>query len=193
MVSVGRLDERKGIHVAIEALALLPAEATLDIVGRGDDRYEASLRSLAEQRDVSDRVRFAVAERGELAVLYAAADVVVFPTLWEEPFGLVPIEAMACGTPVVATGTGGSSEFLLDGFNCSLVAPGEPEALAAAVRRLASDRALRATLREGGYRTADELTVDRLADVLERWHVAAADRFANGRPEDRRLALRASG
>jgi glycosyltransferase involved in cell wall biosynthesis len=189
MLSVGRLDERKGIHIAVEALAKLPEQATLDIVGRGDDRYEETLRSLAAERGLGDRVRFAAVERHELAERYAAADVVVFPTLWEEPFGLVPVEAMACGTPVVATGTGGSSEFLLDGFNCLHVPPGDAGALAGAVRRLADDDALRRRLLAGGYRTAEELNVDRLADVLERWHVAAAERFAAGRPEDRRLAL----
>jgi glycosyltransferase involved in cell wall biosynthesis len=190
MLTVGRLDERKGIHVAIQALAHLPETATLDIVGRGDERYEASLREMVRREGVAERVRFDVVERWELAERYAAADVVLFPTLWEEPFGLVPVEAMACGTPVVATGTGGSSEFLLDGFNCVHVPAGDAQALAGAVRRISDDADLRRSLRTGGFRTAEELNVDRLADVLERWHVAAAERFSSGRPEDRVLALR---
>jgi glycosyltransferase involved in cell wall biosynthesis len=189
LLSVGRLDERKGIHVAVEALAHLPDEATLDIVGRGDERYEARLRELSDGRALNGRVRFDAVERSALARRYADADVFVFPVLWEEPFGLVPVEAMTCGTPVVATGTGGSAEFLLDGVNCLLVPAGDPVALAGAVRRLADDDSLRRRLVEGGYRTADELNVDRLADVLEAWHVAAAERFRSGAPEHRRLSL----
>jgi glycosyltransferase involved in cell wall biosynthesis len=189
MLSVGRLDERKGIHVAIEALPQLPAEATLEILGRGDASYQKRLRELARELGVADRVRFGVVERSELAGVYGEADVVLFPTLWEEPFGLVPVEAMACGTPVIATGTGGSTEFLIDGVNCVRIPPGDAAAIADAVRRYAEDPPLRARVVRGGLRTAEELDVDRLADVLEAWHLAAAERFINGRPPERQLAL----
>jgi glycogen synthase len=185
LLSVGRLDERKGVHLAIEALRALPSGATLDVLGRGDAEYRARLEALAAELGVSDRVRFAVVPRAELAARYRAADAVVFPTLWDEPFGLVPVEAMACGTPVVATATGGSAEFLFDEMNIVKVPPGDPEALAEGIRRIAADAGLRAALAEGGRRTADELTVDRLADVLEPWHRAAAERFVHGRPPDR--------
>jgi glycosyltransferase involved in cell wall biosynthesis len=99
---------------------------------------------------------------------------------------------MACGTPVVATGVGGSAEFLRDGVNCVLFPPGDPVALAAAVRRIHDDPELRRRLLDGGLRTVAQLDVGRLADVLEEWHVAAASRFADGRPADRRLDLPAS-
>jgi glycosyltransferase involved in cell wall biosynthesis len=95
------------------------------------------------------------------------------------------LEAMACGTPVVATGTGGSGEYLEDRVNCLIVPPGNADALAAAVRTLAADPALRARVIAGGARTAADLTLDRLADTLEEWHVAAAARFASGRPAHR--------
>jgi glycosyltransferase involved in cell wall biosynthesis len=189
LLCIGRLDDRKGVHIAIEALSRLPGEATLDIIGRGDSAYEARLRALADRPGLRERVRFSVVERGDLRRIYSEADAVLFPTLWEEPFGLVPVEAMACGTPVVATGTGGSTEFLLDGFNCLRVPPGDADALAEALRRLAADPALRSRLAEGGLRTAADLDVDRLADVLEAWHIAAAEGFARGRPPDRQLAF----
>ena len=181
----GRLDERKGIHVAIEAMRYLPDAATLEIVGRGDDDYRAALVDQATQLGVANRVTFDYQEREELHARYSAADVVVFPVLWSEPFGLVPVEAMACGTPVVATGTGGSGEYLQDRVNCLLSPPGDASALASAIRRLADDEALRARLVEAGLITAEELDVERLADTLERWHQAAADRFAHGRPPER--------
>jgi glycosyltransferase involved in cell wall biosynthesis len=185
LLSVGRLDERKGVHVAIEALARLPAEATLDILGRGDAPYRARLEARARDLGLAGRVRFDVAPRHDLRERYRRACAVVFPTLWDEPFGLVPVEAMACDTPVVATATGGSQEFLFDGVNIVKVPVGDPAALAHGLERLAGDPALRARLVEAGRRTAAELTTDRLSDVLEAWHLAAAERFANGRPADR--------
>jgi glycosyltransferase involved in cell wall biosynthesis len=96
---------------------------------------------------------------------------------------------MACGTPVVATGVGGSGEFLVDGYNCVLFPPGDVAALAAAVERVHADAGLRNRIVAGGVETVDELDVDRLADVLDAWHAAAADRFRHGRPPARRLRL----
>ncbi|HEV2686724.1 MAG TPA: glycosyltransferase, partial [Actinomycetota bacterium] len=138
---------------------------------------------------LTDRVRFDVVARSDLPARYGKADAVLFPVRWEEPFGLVPIEAMACGTPVIATGLGGSAEFLADGENCLLVPPNDPTALVVAVTRLAGDGALRARLVQGGLPLADELTTDHLAEVFEAWHQAVAERFANGQPPDRKLPL----
>lgn len=173
LLQVGRLDPRKGIETSVRALAQLPPEAGLDVVGRGDDSHQRHLEAVAAELGVRDRVRFAARPRSELAEVYAAADVVLFPPVWEEPFGLVPLEAMACATPVIATGTGGSAEFLVDGVNCQLIPPGDPDALAAAVRRLAGDPGLRARLVAGGLATAREHDVDRYAEQLEAEHLAA--------------------
>jgi glycogen(starch) synthase len=186
MLYVGRIDDRKGIDTAIAAVPLLPDAARLTVVGRGDRRHLRDLGALASRVGVADRVQFLDAvDRSSLADHYHEADVVVFPPRWEEPFGLVPVEAMSCGVPVVATCTGGSAEFLGDGRNCLRFEPGNAEDLAAAVQRLADDRGLRERLVAGGLQTAAELDVDRLAYVLEQWHVAAATRFAAGRPADR--------
>lgn len=185
LLYVGRIDRRKGIATAIEALALLDEAHTLDIVGSGDDQHLDELRALVDRCGLGSRVRFSSVERSRLAGRYRVADALLFPSEWTEPFGLVPVEAMACGTPVIATGVGGSGEFLVDGANCVLFPPGDREGLAAAVRRLAGEPSLRARLVAGGAVTAAELTVDRLAEVLSGWHLAAADRFTGGPPEDR--------
>lgn len=151
---VGRIDERKGISTAIRALALLPG-ARLSVCGDGDAAHLAELRALTTQLGVAERVRFERSPRGRVWDRYAEADAIVFPVLWEEPWGLVPLEAMATGTPVIATGKGGSAEYLRAGENCLLFAPpDDPAALAAAVERLAGDRKLCARLREGGHDTA---------------------------------------
>lgn len=155
LLYVGRIDSRKGIETAVRALRHLP-DATLTVVGSGDDAYLGRLRAIARETGVADRTAFrGGAGRGDLPGIYAEADAVVFPVLWEEPWGLVPLEAMAVGVPVLATGRGGSGEFLRDGQNSLVYEPAEdPGALAAAVRRLGDDPALRTALRAEGHATA---------------------------------------
>ena len=162
LLYVGRLDERKGVDTAVEALAHLP-RATLTLVGGWDEDEERRLRELAERHGVAARVVFAgQRSRADVRAAYADADVVVFPVRWEEPWGLVPLEAMARGRPVVATGRGGSGEYLRDGENALLFEAGDPRGLALAVERLAGDPALRTRLREGGLATAPLHTEDNL-------------------------------
>jgi glycogen(starch) synthase len=185
LLYAGRIDARKGIETAIRALGQLPAEAILEINGRGDGGEQARLGVVAADLGVGDRIEWRDERREELAARYHAADVLLFPTTWEEPFGLVPLEAMACGTPVISTATGGTGEYLVDGVNGLVVPKGDHRALAAAVERLAADVALRARLVEAGRITAEGLHVDGLADVLEGWHIAAARGFDEGTPADR--------
>jgi glycosyltransferase involved in cell wall biosynthesis len=167
----GRLVREKGVFTLVKALSLLPEQATLDLVGHGHDSVKQELREHASELGVADRVTFALASsREDLRDRYRAADVVVMSSEWPEPFGLVPLEAMACATPVVATGTGGSGEFLDDEVNCLLFAPGDAEALAAAIRRMADDPPLRARLVAGGIETVRRMNMDGYADKLEVLH-----------------------
>jgi glycosyltransferase involved in cell wall biosynthesis len=172
LLCLGRIVPQKGVRTAIEAMSLLPAEATLRIVGEGDAAYRRDLERLARELNVADRVRFEPPKRGQRVFeVYRACDALLFPVQWPEPFGLVPLEAMALGRPVIATGRGGSGDYLEDGANSLLFAAGDATALAAAVTRLAADSGLRDLLREGGYRTAAEHGEDRfnqgaLAEML---------------------------
>jgi glycosyltransferase involved in cell wall biosynthesis len=154
LLYVGRIDSRKGIEIAVRALEHMP-HASLTVVGSGDEAYLERLRRVADEVGVGERTTFRSARRDELPTIYAQADTVVFPVQWEEPWGLVPLEAMAVGTPVVATARGGSREFLRDGENCLVYGPAEdPASLAAAIRRFADDPALRSRLRTEGFATA---------------------------------------
>jgi glycosyltransferase involved in cell wall biosynthesis len=155
LLYVGRIDERKGIDIAIEALARLPHEVCLTVIGGGDEGHLAELRALAERLGVAGNVVFERRPRDELPAAYAAADAVLFPVRWLEPFGLVPLEAMAVGRPVVATGLGGSGEYLVHEENCLRFDLDRGElALAAQLERLAYNRALRGRLRRNGFQTA---------------------------------------
>lgn len=185
LIVTGRFDERKGFETVLRALPLLPPEATLELWGRGGDAERARLAGIAAELGVADRVSFGSLEREELPDRYRAADVMVFPSLWAEPFGLVPIEAMACGIPVVATGVGGSGEFLLDERNCLRYPAGDERALAAAIERLAADESLRRRLVAAGLRTAEAADVERLADVMEAWHRHEAEGGSGPAPAPR--------
>lgn len=166
----GRIDPRKGIDTAIRALALLPEAATLTIHGGGDRRHLRELRALASREGLGERVRFAGPTTHEqMPGRYAEADCVLFPVKWEEPWGLVPLEGMAVGRPVVATATGGSAEYLRDGENCLVFEPRDsPAALAAAVRRVAESPGLRARLRREGLDTVARIDEEAFNRIVER-------------------------
>jgi glycosyltransferase involved in cell wall biosynthesis len=173
LLYVGRIDPRKGIATAISALSRLPDQATLRVVGGGDETHLAELRDLVERLGLGRRVNFdGPCPRDRLAGVYAAADAVIFPVEWAEPWGLVPLEAMACERPVVATGTGGSAEYLRDGENCLLYTPGDAAELAGRLELLAGDPGLRERLRRAGVGTArahtDAAFHDRVELVLAR-------------------------
>jgi glycosyltransferase involved in cell wall biosynthesis len=193
LITTGRFDPRKGFETAVRALVHLPAHASLECWGRGGDEERARLQAIAEELGVADRVRLGSLTREELVDRYRAADVMLFPSTWAEPFGLVPIEAMACGTPVLATGVGGSAEFLVDGGNCLYFTPGDPHALAERVEQLAGDEGLRDRLVQAGHRTAEEMDVERLADVMEAWHVYEAGGRQGPEPAPRTITGVAPG
>ncbi len=175
LLYVGRLASAKGVTDAVDALLDLPDDATLRIVAADRPERWAGLRAHLRSRGLTDRVTATTADRRGLVTEYRSADVVLFPSRWREPFGLVPLEAMACATPVVATGTGGSASYLLDGVNALLVPPGDAGGLAAAVGKLAGDADLRATLVAAGLRTSRHHTIDRTAALLAGVHERAAN------------------
>lgn len=142
VIAVGRTDPEKALHVAIEAVAAVRAagvDAHLALIGgpgKDDGTYLAELEELAAQRlPGAFRVEPAVAD---VAPLMRSADVLV-STSTEEPFGLVILEAQACGLPVVSSASGGPLDFVTDCETGLLVPPGDPAATAVAIRRLLED------------------------------------------------------
>ncbi len=174
VVYVGRLGPLKGIDVAIRAVALLRERGravTLDVVGAvfpGYEWFEAQLHELVTTLGLGDAVRF----RGFVSPVwsaYATADVAVVPSRPPESFGNVSVEAQLAQRPVVVARTQGLVETVRDGVTGVVVEPGDPDALAAALDRLAEDWP--ATVAMAGAARADVL--DRFSPA--RYRTAVAD------------------
>ncbi|MFI9063536.1 glycosyltransferase [Streptomyces sp. NPDC053429] len=148
LLQLGRLVPRKGAAVAVTALAGLPGAELVVAGGPPPDQVDADpevrrLRDLARAAGVADRVRFTGGvPRAEVPALLRSADVVLCPADYE-PFGIVPLEAMACGRAVVASDVGGQRDTVADHVTGRLVPPGDARALTAAVGELLADPALR--------------------------------------------------
>ena len=151
LLQLGRMVPRKGVDNVIRALGELKAmgkKARLLIVGGETQSHEFSrcpemkrLMNLANEAGVTDLVHFAGRKtRNELKYYYSAADVFI-TTPWYEPFGITPLEAMACGTPVIGSNVGGIKYSVLDGITGALVPPDDPFALASKIKELISNNA----------------------------------------------------
>jgi glycosyltransferase involved in cell wall biosynthesis len=180
VLQLGRLVPRKGVDNVIRAMAPLLHEhgvrARLLIVGgEAELPSEAStpeigrLRATAAAAGVSAQVQFVGRrDREALSRFYSAADVFV-TTPWYEPFGITPLEAMACGTPVVGAAVGGIKSTVVDGVTGFLVPPRDPNALANKLAVLAHNPTLARALGRGGMRRARSLyTWERVAEQLQR-------------------------
>lgn len=136
VVFAGRIVPSKGVDVLIRAAREVDAEFV--ICGEGARLEE--MRELAPRLGVQERICFkGWLDADGLAEELASASVVVMPSLWPEPFGLVGIEALACGRPVVASSTGGIVEWLQDGVCGLCVPPGDARGLARALNELLAD------------------------------------------------------
>lgn len=161
LLTVARLFPVKGLDVYLRALAQLhdlPIRAR--IVGSGSAEYRQYLQALAAALGLSDRVAFTGAiEPEQVAAAYAAADVFVLPSR-HEPFGIVLIEAMAAGLPVVATQVDGIPYVVEAGRSALLVPPGDVDSLAIAIRTLVQSADQRQTLAAAGRKRAQSFALD---------------------------------
>jgi D-inositol-3-phosphate glycosyltransferase len=173
ILSLGRLVERKGVGSLIEALARIPDTELVVAGGPAGDDFESDpevrrLRGLVERYGVADRVRLVGAvPRDQVPGLIRSAHVVACVP-WYEPFGIVPLEAMACGRPVVATAVGGMLDTVVDGVTGVHVPPRDPDRLAVVLRELLADAERRAALgRAGAERVRERYTWSRVAADTE--------------------------
>lgn len=168
LVFAGRPQPLKGPHLVLEALALLPAdlEVSFDLVGSSGSGYEQSLLARAEELGLADRIRLLPAQAPQqLAQTLREADLVVVPSS-SETFGLLALEAQACGSPVLASDIPGLASILEDGVTGLLVDSPTPAAWAQAIDRAVRNPQLRQRLGRAGAAAARERTWQTTAQKL---------------------------
>jgi glycosyltransferase involved in cell wall biosynthesis len=192
VVFAGRVVAAKGVGVLIRAARSVDAEFVIC----GDGVGLAAMRRLAGRLGVEERVRFrGWLGAGELARELAEASVVAVPSVWPEPFGLVGIEALSAGRPVVASSTGGVVDWLQDGVNGLAVAPGDVRELACSLEELLADPTRQAAMGSAGKRMVAERysAQHHVAALVEAYRSARATWESNGRGSvSERVALSTS-
>ncbi|MBK8904993.1 MAG: glycosyltransferase [Anaerolineaceae bacterium] len=202
LLQLGRMVPRKGVANVIRSLRHLRdghgVTAQLMVVGGEADEPDPQLtpeigrlQAIAAEEGVADQVTF-VGRRGRhlLRHYYNAADIFI-STPWYEPFGITPVEAMACGTAVIGSQVGGIQYTIRDGETGYLVPPKDPAALAEKAARLLQDPDLRRQMGEAGVRRANELftwaKVTR--SIAELYHQVASRQHDQRTPQQEELHL----
>jgi D-inositol-3-phosphate glycosyltransferase len=168
VVCVSRLVPRKGLADVIEAVAELPHVELLIAGGPpaglvDEDPYARRLQALIDDSASGDRIHLLGAvDRDRIPSLLRSADLVVC-TPWYEPFGIVAVEAMACGVPVIASAVGGLAETVVDGVTGVLVPPRRPQSIRAAISALLAQRTRRAGMGRAALARASTYGWDEIA------------------------------
>jgi glycosyltransferase involved in cell wall biosynthesis len=183
VVSVGELSPHKNVEFIIKAVAQIavPRPRLVWIANRCSELYYEKMRSLAESCEVSFEARTSIGDNELVETLNRAAAMVYAPSL--EPFGLAPLEANACGLPVVAVAEGGVREAIIDGVN-GLLVQHQPKAMAHAIQRLRHDKHLTAQLSKNGAEMVQgKWSVKSAVEHLERQLTQVATREASPNSE----------
>jgi glycosyltransferase involved in cell wall biosynthesis len=154
----GQVGQHKGVHTIIDALHILINEHEirnihLDIVGPTPfPEYTARLESAITEHRLTPYVNFVgKVSRRDLVSLYHTHDILLFPSIWPEPFSITILEVMAAKLPIIATSTGGSAEILIHGENCLTFPPDDSIALARCIYDLIHDESARRIMTDRAY------------------------------------------
>lgn len=176
---IGTLSENKGVSWLIKQFQGLSINATLEIAGSGKLDYEEQLSEMVD----SSKVRLVGYQKAEHFM--RSIDVLVVPSIWAEPFGLVAVEACAQNLPVIATDMGGLPEIIQDNLNGLICSPNDPDSLGRAMLRLYLDSGLRQRLsRQARASVAPFLNTERMLDQYQSiLHATQHGRRAHDEPE----------
>jgi len=174
LLFVGRVVPEKGVETAIRALSILiqrrgQGSVCLTVVGPGAPEYIQKLSQLCVKEGSSEPVQFVgFLGREKVDECYQSHHALVFPSMWDEPFALTPLESMASGLPVVGTPTGGSKELFIHGVNSLIFRAGDPSDLADRVEALMDDPALLSRLAQEGRRlVSQQFSVEKMVSEIE--------------------------
>ena len=171
---VTRLTEESGVLTALKALKIARdarLDVTLSIYGRGDSKYVAKLRSFVVANQLPAEFLTVSNQNSDLPDVYKRHDVLLHTPEWAEPFPFTPLEAMACGLPVIGARSGGMEELLRHGENALTYPAGDAEALAARMQELLISPALRCQMAEAAQaevlaRFNDTTVIDQIENFL---------------------------
>lgn len=170
--AIGKLNRGKGVYELLRAVGMIAeGNSSVKLVFVGDGQEREGLRKEAERLGIGDKVFF-TGVRKDVERMYAAMDIFVLPSTCSEAFGMVIIEAMAMGKPVIGTMVGGIPELITDRKNGILVPPGDEKALAEAIRIYLADRDFSSRVASAGRQTvesefSDRTLGDRFEEVLK--------------------------
>jgi glycosyltransferase involved in cell wall biosynthesis len=178
LLFVGRLERSKGVGVLIEAMLLINQqvpESRLVVVGSGS--FSEELKDMVSRMSLDGVVKFAGrVNHKDVGKFYADSDIVVMPSLRPEAFGIVGVEALSVGRPVIGTNVGGISDWLVDGTVGMLVPPNDSNALAAAAARLLTDKALLMKMAESARGASEAFSMGQHADRISSLYREYAER-----------------
>jgi len=177
VVFAGQLWEGKGPQVVVAALGQLrqqepDLELRLRIMGNGTEAFKQYLRAEIQKHGMEDRtVLDGFVPQPVVAERLRKADIFILPSIWDEPFSVILVQAMASGIPVIAASSGGTPEAFVDGEEGILVSPGDADELAGAILRLARDPGLRNRLAQAAVtRAQTQWSFSAYVDRLERYY-----------------------
>jgi glycosyltransferase involved in cell wall biosynthesis len=196
LLYAGQLVQHKGVHTAIEAMARLASKWRMDqihltLVGSGHPNYEKFLHDLVEREGLQDYVTFhGPVSKDKMPAMLQKFDVLIFPSIYEEPLARMTQEAMVSSLVVVGTTTGGTKEILTDGETGLTFAPEDAGGLAEQIARLIADPDLCRRLAQAGRQTVlQNFTIDRMVKEIEAYlqEVINGARLNNQNPDQSRL------
>jgi glycosyltransferase involved in cell wall biosynthesis len=170
---VSRLDSTSGVMTALQALRLVREknkQVSLSIYGRGDSDFISQVRSFAVQNALPVEFLTVSNLNRDLATVYQQHDALLYTSEWEEPFARVPLEAMACGLPVIGSLVGGAKDLFRHGENVLTFSPGDVNELASRMQELQLQPALRRQMAETAQtETLGKFSETAMVDQIENY------------------------
>lgn len=166
---VGGLVQRKGLNVVIKSMPeIVKSISNVELIIVGEGSMREALTKLARDLKVSKYVKFVgLVENSEKVLYFKSADVFVLPSLYEV-FGIVNLEAMACGIPIIASNVGGIPEVVKDGKNGILVPPRNSKSLSDAIIYLLENEDIREKMGKNGMKEVKKYSWDKIAEMTEK-------------------------